>query len=999
METKKTSRKRATTTSTKKKSSSKKTSRSANKKSGSTGSAGKSKTEIDVQVDGRIVRASAEIGGRSLILETGRMAKLADGAVMARYGDTMILATAQSSSGRPDLDFFPLTVDYRERYPAAGKFPGGFFKREGRPTTREVLTCRIIDRSIRPLFPDGFKKEVQVLSQVLSADMDAESDILAAVGSFAALAISSIPHEKHLGACRIGRIDGEFVINPTWAQLQSEENELNLTVAGHDEAVVMVEAGCLELEEDTLLDAIALAKETCADIAALVTAFTEAAGKEKMEWDAPVREESLDQAIEKKFGKKLKASSVAGADKHERGALRKELMNEVHEAFAVEDGEDAKAHKKYVSEFCSGLTKQGERDSILSGKRADGRKSNKIRPITIEVGILPKVHGSALFTRGETQAMCVATLGTPDDVQNRDGIYPEDPQSFMLHYTFPPFCVGEVRRMMGVSRREIGHGNLAERSVLRMLPPKIDFPYTMRVTSEILESNGSSSMASICGGTLALMDAGVPLRQPVAGIAMGLVMEGEDYAILSDILGSEDHCGDMDFKVAGTGKGITALQMDIKCDGLTHDILEEAMEQAKVGRLHILREMLKALAKPRSEISPNAPRLLSVQVPVEKIGFIIGPSGKNIRALQADYEVKISIDDTGLVNIGGFDAEKAEACRSYIGDMTREVKAGELYQGRVTSIKDFGCFVEILPGQEGLCHVSELSNSFIHAVTDVVSTGDTLEVKVLDIDDFGKIKLSHKATLGGEAEPEERVFRRGRGDSVDDYESDEGDSETESDTDEGADEAPRGRSDRGRSDRDGGRGPSRPREDRSGGRPGRDYGARGDDRGDRGPRGGRDRGERSDRGPRRDRDDRPDRGPRRDSEGRSDRGPRRDRDDRPDRGPRRDSGGRSDRGERSDRGPRRDRDDRPDRGERSERGPRPDRENQGSRGERSDRDDSGRGSRDRDDRESRGDRSGGRQDRGDRYEREPRRGGEDRDGGRGPSRPREDRSGGRPGRD
>jgi polyribonucleotide nucleotidyltransferase len=442
METKKTTRKSA---SKKKTSSSRKPAgKSTKKKSGSRkGSSGG--PNIDVQVDGRVVRASAEIGGRTLTLETGRMAKLADGAVVARYGDTMILATAQSASGRPDLDFFPLTVDYRERYPAAGKFPGGFFKREGRPTTREVLTCRIIDRSIRPLFPDGFKREVQVLSQVLSADMNAESDILAAVGSFAALAISSIPHEKHLGACRIGMIDGEFVINPTWDQVQSDENELNLTIAGHDEAVVMVEAACTELEEETLLEAISLAKDTCTDIADLVTAFAKEAGKEKMEWEAPARDESLDKAITKKFGKQLKDSSVAGADKHERGALRKELMNEVHELFTAEEGDDAKAHKKYVSEVCYGLTKQGERDSILRDKRADGRKSNKIRPITIEVGVLPKVHGSVLFTRGETQAMCVATLGTPDDVQNRDGIYPEDPQSFMLHYTFPPFCVGEVR--------------------------------------------------------------------------------------------------------------------------------------------------------------------------------------------------------------------------------------------------------------------------------------------------------------------------------------------------------------------------------------------------------------------------------------------------------------------------------------------------------------------------------------------------------------------------
>ncbi len=954
---------------TKKKSTKKKKStRKSTKKKDGDGTTG---SKIDVKVDGKMVRVSREIGGRTLTLETGRMAKQADGAIITRYGDTVVLSTAQSSKARDDIDFFPLTVDYRERYPAAGRFPGGFFKREGRPTNREILTCRIIDRSIRPLFPDGFKKECQVLSQVLATDMETESDVVAAIGSFAALAVSSIPHQEHLGACRIGMIDGKFIINPTWTQVKSAENDLTLTLAGHKDAIVMVEAGANEVEEDVILEALRCGKDVCAEVAELVTTLVKEAGKEKMEFTPPKRDEELDAAIAKKFASNFKKAVSTKGDKHERSAASKAVREQAHEAFPAPEGADEKKHKKYVNGVCNDIQKKAERETILKGRRSDGRDSKTIREITIEVGVLPRVHGSVLFTRGETQSLCIATLGTVDDRQNRDGIYQEDPQHFMLHYTFPPFCVGEVRRMMGPGRREIGHGTLAERSVERLLPSREEFPYTMRVTSEILESNGSSSMASVCGGTLALMDAGVPLRQPVAGIAMGLVMEGKKYEILSDILGSEDHCGDMDFKVAGTGKGLTALQMDIKCDGLTQNLLTEALEQARQGRLHILKKMLSALARPRSDISPNAPRILTVQVPVEKIGFIIGPSGKNIRALQADYGVKISIDDTGLVNIGGFDAKTAEACAAYIGDMTREVEPGELYTGRVTSIKDFGCFVEILPGQEGLCHVSELSNEFIHAVTDVVRIGDSLEVKVLDIDDFGKIKLSHKATLSGDGDDDkEPVFKRGKGRSVDDYEDgaeeaeeiaeevDENSAEDDSDDYEDGDGAEEVEESRSSTDS------SRSRDAGPQDRGGRDRG--------RSKHGGRDGGDR-DRGGRSDRGDRPSRGrsdrPDRDRGGRgdrdrparsdSDRGGRGDR-DRPARSDR-DRGGRGDRDrpERSDRdrGDRdrpassdRDRGDR-DRPERSDR-------DRGGRGDRdrpasSDRDRGGRGDRDRSDRPSR----------------------------------------------
>jgi len=804
-----------------------------------TGSRGSSKINVTTLDDGAI-RVEREIGGRMLMLETGRMAKQADGAVVARYGDTMVLATAQSAQARDDIDFFPLTVDYREKYSAGGRFPGGFFKREGRPTTREILTCRIIDRSIRPLFPDGFRCETQVLSQVLSSDLEIESDILAAVGSFAAVAVSSIPHDRTLGCVRIGLVGDKLLVNPTWSVLKSPECTLNLTVAGHKDAVVMVEAGANEISEEVMLEALNLGHQVCQDIAEVVDELVKHAGKKKIEFQPPERNEDLDRAIDKQFGTPLKKSATAPGNKHERGDAKKSVVTQALEAFPPPAGLDekaAKAHEKYVKKVCRELQDQGERESILNGKRSDGRDSKTIRKITIDVGLLPKVHGSTLFTRGETQALCICTLGTSDDAQMRDGIYPEDPQAFMLHYAFPPFSVGEVRRFLAPGRREVGHGALAERAISTVLPVNTEFPYTIRVTSEILESNGSSSMASICGGTLALMDAGVPIREPVAGIAMGLVMEGSKVAILSDILGSEDHCGDMDFKVAGTGKGLTALQMDIKCEGLTREILEAAMQQAREGRLHILREMLKVLRAPREQLSPNAPRLIMVQVPVEKIGAIIGPGGAHVRKLQTDYQVRVAIVDSGQVTIAGVDAEKAETCADYIRSMTAEVEIGTVYKGRVTSIKEFGAFIEILPGQEGLCHVSELSDTFVRSVTDVARIGDELEVKVIEIDDFGKIRLSRRALLepagdGGD-EGDRGVFRRGP------REEGEGEAREAAEAAEGAEGAgvsreeerrPRERrpDDRGRG---GGRGGSR-----GGGRGGPRGGGRGGGRG--GPRGG-----------------------------------------------------------------------------------------------------------------------------------------------------------------
>ena len=864
-----------------------------------------------------------EIGGRTLSLETGRFAKQADGAIVARYGDTMVLATAQSGPEREDIDFFPLVVDYREKMAAAGKFPGGFFKREGRPTTRETLTCRIVDRAIRPLFPDGFKREVQVMSQVLATDKENDSDIVAAVASFAALAISSIPNGKTLGACRIGLINDKLIVNPTWKEAQGATNLLNLTVAAHEDAIVMVEAGADEVPEEVILSALELGHDICTEITEMIDELVELVGKDPLEWTPPPTWDDLRAEIDAEFGDDLRAAPVAPGSKHERGAIKDEVKKRVKEAFpapADADPRAKKAHDKAVSEICGDLFKQGERQAILGGERADGRATTDIRQLEIEVDVLPRVHGSALFTRGETQSLCIATLGTAEDAQNIDGIFPEDARRFLLHYAFPPFSVGETRRLGGVGRREIGHGALAERAVEPLLPPKEEFPYSMRVTSEILESNGSSSMASVCGATLSLMDAGVPIKQPVAGIAMGLVVEGKDYAILSDILGSEDHCGDMDFKVAGTGKGITALQMDIKCEGLAREVLEEALEQAREGRLYLLKEMLNVIRRPRDEISDFAPRLETIQVSTDKLGAVIGPAGRTVRKMQEDYDTRIWIEDSGLVTVSGLDSKSVLACLDQIRAMTADVELGAVYNGKVSSVKDFGAFIEILPGQEGLCHVSELSGDFVRSVSDVVEVGDELEVKVIGIDDFGKVKLSHRAVLvdRGEISAEERPERgeRDRGERRDRGEGRGG---------EGRERGDRERSDRDRGDRD--------------------RGDRGDR--DRGDRGDRDRGRDRDRGDRprargRD-DDREDRGRRGrrgaedsfDDEAPRGRGPRgRDRDDRPrerDERPR----GRDERPRERDERPR-DRDDRlRDRDERSrdrvERGYDEDRESRGPR--------------------------------------------------------------------
>ncbi len=873
-----------------------------------------------------------QIGGRTLTLETGRMAKLSDGAVVCRYGDTVVFAAANSSAAPDYMDFFPLTVDYREKTSAMGVIPGGFFKREGRPSTKEILTCRIIDRSIRPMFPDGFRRDVQVLSQVIASDRENDGDVVAAIASFAALAVSSLPHGRSLGCVRMGYINDEIVINPLWSQLQSEENKLNLTVCGHSDAVVMVEAGAKEIKEPIVLKALSKAHEVIKVIVEMIEELAEMAGKPKMSFEAPVKDEKLTAKIEKACGKDLRSAPTTLGPKAVRGAAIKAAKKAATASFPAPSSAneaDAKAWDKKVGEIIGTIVKKGERDSILDGVRADGRDSETIRPITIEVGVLPRVHGSVLFTRGETQALGVVTLGGVDDQQIIDGLMPEPRKRFLLHYAFPPFSVGETKRMLAPGRREIGHGALAERGLEPLLPDAGDFPYTIRVNSEIMESNGSSSMATACAGTLAMMDAGVPIKQPVAGIAMGLVMEGKDYAILSDILGSEDACGDMDFKVVGTGRGITALQMDIKCEGLTNEILAEALDQAKEGRLHILREMLKALRAPRAKVSSNAPRLESVQVPSDKIGLIIGPGGKNIRSMQETYECKISIEDGGMCTVTGVNGEKVDAAVNHIRMMTAEIELGTTYEGRITAIKEFGAFVEILPGQEGLVHVSELSNDFIRAVTDVVKIGDTVKVKVIAIDDFGKVKLSRKALLdpaeGGEAAAEggaparEERPRRDRDDR-----GPRGDRPERPRRDRDEEERP------ARAGRDDGDRPARPRRDRDDERParaGRDDGDRPArprrDRDDERPaRAGRDDGDRPAR-PRRDRDDedRPSRSRRDRDDGDRPARPRRDRDDedRPAR-PRRDDEDRSSRSRRD-----RDDEDRPSRsgrdrdGERSSR--------------------------------------------------------------------------------
>lgn len=688
-------------------------------------------------------KVETEWGGRPFSLESGQIAKQANGAAVVRYGDSMVLVTVVASENRREnIDYFPLTVDYQEKTFSAGKIPGGFYKREGKPSDKEIITCRCIDRPIRPLFPEGFFEEIQIIATLLSADPEHEPDILAIIGASAALEVSDIPFRGPIAGVRVGRIEGQLICNPTLQQIK--EGDLDLVVAGSREAVVMVEGSAKELPEEAFIEAIAFAHQSIQKILDLQEELKQAIGKPKLPFPSPEINESLFARIKELAYVKLK-ETVQIPKKQERYQRLDELGEEVKAALLPEFEEEQKS----ISPYLQKLEKEIIRKMIIEEqRRIDGRSTTDIRPISCEVGILPRTHGSALFTRGETQVLVTTTLGTSEDEQRLDSLIGETFKRFMLHYNFPPFSVGEVRPMRGPSRRDIGHGNLAERAITPILPQDPDFPYTIRIVSEVLESNGSSSMATVCGSTLALMDGGVPIKTSAAGIALGLIKEGEQVAILSDILGDEDHIGDMDFKVAGTIKGITGFQMDVKISGITSEIFKKALYQAREGRLYILDKMKEAIIEPRPDISMYAPRIKTIQIPPEKIRDVIGPGGKIIRSIVDQTGVKIDIEDSGEIHIASANIEALEKAIKIIRDLTRKAEPGELYLGKVKKITDFGAFVEILPGTEGLVHISQMDHGRVNSVRDVLSEGDDVLVKVLSIDPTGKIRLSRKEALG-----------------------------------------------------------------------------------------------------------------------------------------------------------------------------------------------------------------------------------------------------------
>jgi polyribonucleotide nucleotidyltransferase len=685
-----------------------------------------------------------DIAGRTLRLETGRVAKQADGSIWASYGDTVVLATAVASqNAKPGVDFLPLTVDYQEKAYAAGKIPGGYFKREGRPSEKEVLTSRLIDRPLRPLFPDGYYFETQVIASVLSADKTGSSDVIGITAASAALAVSNIPFLGPVAGVKIGRVNGQFVVNPDLETL--EKSELHLVVAGTADAVMMVEAGANELPEATMLAAIELAHAEIKKIVAKINELRVLSGSKPKR--AVVAEQIAPELASRVKG--LVAQGIRDAIMIPNKSARQERLDLIlKEAIDKLKNQDDPNRERHVKIVFHGLEYTEVRNMILEkGSRADGRGPADIRPITCEVGVLPRTHGSALFTRGETQSLAVVTLGTTDDEQRIDALEGEYTRTFMLHYNFPPFSVGEARPLRSPGRREVGHGALAERALKPVIPSKDVFPYTLRIVSDILESNGSSSMATVCGGTLAMMDAAVPIKEPVAGIAMGLIKEEERVMILSDILGLEDHLGDMDFKVCGTRRGVTALQMDIKIGGITPALMHQALEQAKAGRLHILSCMQKALEAPRANMSAFAPRIFTMKVKQDKIREVIGPGGKTIRGIQADCGVKINIEDTGIVTIASVDGVSLEKAKEIINRIVEEVEVGKTYLGTVRKIMDFGAFVEVLPGTDGLVHISQLAHHRVKAVSDEVAEGDQILVKVLEVDRQGKIRLSRKETM------------------------------------------------------------------------------------------------------------------------------------------------------------------------------------------------------------------------------------------------------------
>jgi polyribonucleotide nucleotidyltransferase len=689
-----------------------------------------------------VVTKEAEVGGKKISIETGRFAKQANGAVMVRSGDTMVLVTAVAAEeAKEDQDFFPLQVEYRERTSAAGKIPGGYIKREGRPSEKEILSSRLIDRPIRPLFPDEFKNETQVVATVFSFDGENDPDVLAAVGASAALSISDIPFAGPVGEVRVGRVNGELICNPTFKQVK--EGDLELVVGGTADSILMVEGEALEVSEDELLAALKFAHAEIKKIVQMQVEFAAEAGKPKKEVKPAEIDEALLNDVYALAKDKFKSIVYSVLKKEERSAANKQLKEEVTAALAEKYPEQ----EKVIGNILHDLEKDLMRERILTeGLRLDGRNTTQIRPITVELSVLPRTHGSALFTRGETQSLSSVTLGTKNDEQMVEGLVEEYGKKFMLHYNFPPYSVGEVGRMSGVGRREIGHGNLAERSLKNMMPPEEVFPYTTRIISDILESNGSSSMATVCAGSLALFDGGVPLKKPIAGIAMGLIKEGDNFKVLSDILGNEDHLGDMDFKVAGSEDGITAFQMDIKIHGITFEIMETALKQAKAGRMHILGIMNAAISKPNGQLSPFAPRLITMKVETDQIGLIIGPGGKTIQGMQRLFGVDINIDDDGTVNIASPNKESAQKCKEYIKKMTATPEVGETYDGVITKIMDFGAFVEILPGKEGLLHISQIDTKRVNKVTDYFKEGDKVTVKLVKIEN-GKFSLSRKELL------------------------------------------------------------------------------------------------------------------------------------------------------------------------------------------------------------------------------------------------------------
>lgn len=692
-----------------------------------------------------ISKVEKEIGGKVISLETGRIARQAHGAVVARMGQNMVLASVVTAPPRSeDIDYFPLSVDYREKYSAAGKFPGGFMKREGRPSTKETLTSRMIDRPIRPLFPDGYFNEVQIAVMVFSADPDFDPDVLGMIAASAALSISKIPFMGPLGAVRLGRVDGQLILFPSYAE--RDKSDFNLILGGRREAINMIEVDSKEVPEEQAADAIAFAHDGIRQVCDLIDELVAKCGQEK---EIPLFElnaELVAEITNKYTDIYDQAYQITG--KADRMQALRDIVEKAMVEYVLPPEGEPKCTATELKRTLEIVQKKVIRGRIMEGKRPDGRSFDEVRPIECEVGLLGRSHGSALFTRGETQSLVSCTLGTGRDEQTVDGLVEEYGQKFMLHYTFPSYSVGEVRPFRGPGRREIGHGALAEKALEQLKPPLEEFPYTIKITSDITESNGSSSMASICGGSLAMMDAGVPIKEHIAGISIGMVSEGDQYKLLTDIVGDEDHYGDMDFKIAGTTKGITAIQLDIKAEGLPHNIMVEAMTQCREARMKILDIMKREIAQPREQLSPYAPKIVTIKIDPEYIGKVIGPSGKNIKAIQEQTSSKIDIEEDGTVSISCVGGDGHLVARDMIESMTTPPKVGRVYQtAKVVSVKDFGAFVEISPGVEGLCHVSELSDGYVKTVGDVVKVGDQIPVKLILIDEQGRFKLSRKAAL------------------------------------------------------------------------------------------------------------------------------------------------------------------------------------------------------------------------------------------------------------